>query len=371
MSCLFYGCSSLISLPDISKWSVNNVNNMSYLFYGCSSLIYLPDISKWKVNNVNNMSYLFSGCSSLTSLPDISKWKVNNVIDMSWLFSSCSSLKAVPDISKWNVNNITNMSDLFDGCSSLLKKYINKPKIIKENLPTNENICKLESIIENSSVFNVKEKLEKNLKESEKNSIMDCENILFASYNELRNNKSIRDFYDNFENCNSESINFGINTDNTYFSFSKNIPQENNKSNKDFVETLNAEIDKNEINNDEFLSDITKEEKDNCIYIHIFTENHKLLNKGLIKELTDINNLMNYINLKIKKKQKLINNLNDFKQFYHKPIEFETLLLNINIPIIKTYNLIDNNFCGNCGVGFLLKKYINEKNFYFYKKKTI
>ena len=38
---------------------------MSYLFSGCSSLISLPDISKWNVNNVNNMSFLFSGCSSL------------------------------------------------------------------------------------------------------------------------------------------------------------------------------------------------------------------------------------------------------------------------------------------------------------------
>ena len=48
------------------------IKDISYIFYECSSLLSLPDISKWNTNNVNNMSYMFSGCSSLKSLPDIS-----------------------------------------------------------------------------------------------------------------------------------------------------------------------------------------------------------------------------------------------------------------------------------------------------------
>ena len=52
MAGLFYGCESLISLPDISKWEINNIINMSNIFVGCSSLKYLPDISKWNTNNV-------------------------------------------------------------------------------------------------------------------------------------------------------------------------------------------------------------------------------------------------------------------------------------------------------------------------------
>ena len=31
---------------DLSKWNTNNVKDMSYLFYNCSSLSSLPDISK-------------------------------------------------------------------------------------------------------------------------------------------------------------------------------------------------------------------------------------------------------------------------------------------------------------------------------------
>ena len=70
---MFYNCSSLISLPDISKWNTENVEDMSQLFYGCSSLISLPDISKWKTNKLTYISGLFYNCSSLIFLPDISK----------------------------------------------------------------------------------------------------------------------------------------------------------------------------------------------------------------------------------------------------------------------------------------------------------
>ena len=38
---------------------------MKGIFSGCSNLISLPDISKWKADNVNDLSELFSGCISL------------------------------------------------------------------------------------------------------------------------------------------------------------------------------------------------------------------------------------------------------------------------------------------------------------------
>jgi len=53
---------------------------------------------------------LFSDCSSLESLPDISKWNTNNVTEMIFLFYGCSSLKSLPDLSKWNTNNVTYIS---------------------------------------------------------------------------------------------------------------------------------------------------------------------------------------------------------------------------------------------------------------------
>ena len=52
MNWLFKNCSSLISLPNISKWNTSNVEEMNDLFKNCSSLISLPDISKWDITNV-------------------------------------------------------------------------------------------------------------------------------------------------------------------------------------------------------------------------------------------------------------------------------------------------------------------------------
>ena len=46
------------------------------------------------------MNYLFSGCYSLISLPDISSWSTNNVYDMTYMFGNCSTLKSLRDISK-------------------------------------------------------------------------------------------------------------------------------------------------------------------------------------------------------------------------------------------------------------------------------
>ena len=71
MSCMFNGCSSLFSLPDISNWNTNNVTDMSDMFHGCSLLSSLPDISKWNTNNVTNMSGMFSGSFSILNIPNI------------------------------------------------------------------------------------------------------------------------------------------------------------------------------------------------------------------------------------------------------------------------------------------------------------
>ena len=60
LKCLFSGCASFESLPDISKWNTNNVLNMIYLFHNFKSLISLPHLSKWNLDKVENISlYIF------------------------------------------------------------------------------------------------------------------------------------------------------------------------------------------------------------------------------------------------------------------------------------------------------------------------
>ena len=95
MGNLFNGCSSLGSLPDISKWNTKNVTNMEYMFNGCSSLVSLPDISKWNIKNIKDMSNMFFGCFSLSSFPNLSKWNINEYdfkVNLKGMYTNCFSV---------------------------------------------------------------------------------------------------------------------------------------------------------------------------------------------------------------------------------------------------------------------------------------
>jgi len=159
LNSLFFNCSSLISLPDISKWNIFNskVNNdylsflsdlifydeneRQYIFETLSKIlenkyendIYLKDLDykcfyrkSYKIEelakffkNRFTINGLFAGCSSLKELPNISKWDIQNVKDIGSMFTGCTSLITLPDISIWNTKNIINMNGLFLNCSSL------------------------------------------------------------------------------------------------------------------------------------------------------------------------------------------------------------------------------------------------------------
>ena len=44
---MFYDCSSLTNLPDISKWDTKNVTNMNEMFSGCRKNIIPKKFSKY------------------------------------------------------------------------------------------------------------------------------------------------------------------------------------------------------------------------------------------------------------------------------------------------------------------------------------
>ena len=119
MYAMFYECSSLLSLPDISNWDTSNVTNMSCVFGECTSLLSLPDISKWNTSKVEDMSSMFYNCNKIESIPDISNWDISNVNTLAGMFNECTSLKTLPDISKWNISKVNTMSQMFSECRSL------------------------------------------------------------------------------------------------------------------------------------------------------------------------------------------------------------------------------------------------------------
>ena len=67
---MFYECNSLLSLPDISKWDISKVIDISYMFYNCYSLESFPDLYKWDTKNIR-MIDVFKGCDQIKEIPKI------------------------------------------------------------------------------------------------------------------------------------------------------------------------------------------------------------------------------------------------------------------------------------------------------------
>ena len=189
MSYMFFDCTSLKSLPDISKFDFKNVRNIFAMFYNCTSLKSFPDltnlnknialkknsmiveyfldIAKWNTKIFSDIDCNHFDCSKLKILTNISEWDMNyiyekntddkndkddenspsqssqdeniwntdKVIDMSYMFHGCKSLKKIPDFSNWNLKNVKNMTGIFGGCNKLR----NKGDIYKWNINKNIN----------------------------------------------------------------------------------------------------------------------------------------------------------------------------------------------------------------------------------------
>ena len=107
-----------------------------YKFFSeCSSIVHLPDISIWAIDNVINMNAMFYKCSSLISLPNISSWNTSLVTDMSLMFTNSITLTSLPNISKWNLSSVENMNDFCENCISLLNKPNYGARIFVKEFP--------------------------------------------------------------------------------------------------------------------------------------------------------------------------------------------------------------------------------------------
>ena len=102
--------------------------NWIFKFEWKSKKIETLQIKLLNIKPLTNISCMFSHCMALESLPDISKWDIKNVTDMSYMFCSCASSKYIadcpggwyylynlPDTSQLNTRNITNMRCMFAG----------------------------------------------------------------------------------------------------------------------------------------------------------------------------------------------------------------------------------------------------------------
>ena len=149
MNNLFNECTSLKSLPDISKWNVEKIANISEMFKCCSSLNSLPDISKWNINESANITSIFYGLPEKLSLPDINRRK--KTISKSFVDQEISS-----DIEK-NISISSTERYIYKKLSNkrfsnyivfkliyIIDKNVNKLKIVNKHfVDKNRGKCKI------------------------------------------------------------------------------------------------------------------------------------------------------------------------------------------------------------------------------------
>ena len=72
---MFFNCSSLIKIPDISIWKSEKLKDINNMFDSCDNLIGIPDIFKWNIDKVNAIKMNFSFTNVISSSQLNSKGK--------------------------------------------------------------------------------------------------------------------------------------------------------------------------------------------------------------------------------------------------------------------------------------------------------
>ena len=128
---MFYYCTSLTSIPQLST---SNGKNFSFMFYSCTALTSIPQLDTsngtdfnrmflsctklhtiplLNMSNGKNFSQMFNGCYALTSIPQLD---ISNGTDFSGMFNSCTALTSIPQL---DTSNGKNFSFMFYNCTAL------------------------------------------------------------------------------------------------------------------------------------------------------------------------------------------------------------------------------------------------------------
>ena len=109
LSSMFENCDLLLQFKEYDELdNSNNINfkNNDEYKNERKNKFYIKNDLIINTNKYTNFSKMFSNCTSLISLPDFSKWNNSKVYTMSRMFEGCISLSSLPDISKWNTSKV-------------------------------------------------------------------------------------------------------------------------------------------------------------------------------------------------------------------------------------------------------------------------
>ena len=113
MQSMFYGCSNLSNLKNLSTWNTSSVTRMNQMFNRCNNLKDISALANWNVRNVESMLNMFFYCSNLKNLNGLMNWNVENVTNYKTMFSACLSLEDASGINNWNINSNANFTNMF------------------------------------------------------------------------------------------------------------------------------------------------------------------------------------------------------------------------------------------------------------------
>ena len=203
---------------------------------------------------------MFYGCSNLKLIPDISNWNTEKLIDIKGIFSDCTSLEYVPDISKWkNFRNKEKFPNEKSNNDFKEKTEEVKGSVYNDDLkifPQIEFKFNVSDKINKNLISNFKDELTKILKtdnfsiiEIKKGSIIILLTLQYIVLSELRKQGNEINLQDNFyENVSNEVKNLTEQLKNHKFiSLGRNKPDRvdndimdisNEENRKKFVEKI-------------------------------------------------------------------------------------------------------------------------------------
>jgi len=97
--------------PNVSKWDVSNVTDMSLMFSGDS--VFNQSLNNWNVSKVVYMPGMFQG-DSVFNQP-LNNWNTASASDMSSMFSSTKNFNQ--SLNNWNVSTVRNMGNMFNNAA--------------------------------------------------------------------------------------------------------------------------------------------------------------------------------------------------------------------------------------------------------------
>ena len=192
---------------------------MSNMFYGCESLVSLPNISKWDISNVNDMRNMFNGCKSSLKLPEFY---------LLYLFQNYIIFELKYKINKSKKNKLKILEKKF------IEKNKDKVKIIYNNceIKINEFLNKIE--------INHKEKikfilcLDRNINDLSY-MFYECDSLISIDYHKINN--QLYQINEQFKSISNDSNRNNDNSNTNYFGLCKNLKK--SLSNYSIISNIN------------------------------------------------------------------------------------------------------------------------------------